>query len=441
VQTCEKYFSSKVTHLVTNRTTPNEPVQQSTTASTRLNSRSTVNPALIDQRADARKVGKADILLKAKEYGMKIWAIEKLDRVLNVLFEFNPNRPSLTAIHHPRQAGQTYTNTQPQNNDLSHLLKQERLHGPTDRDPTVDSKELHFWKGPYIYIQDSQGTHRPIIVREYPKVQHREDGTWPQFRSVSGGRCPFIDEQAHQAREQDRVAAREEKAEKAERAERAVVEKERPRAVPEAKIQAPPARTAEQRQRTVQSVKEATVSKERSPAKPSPSKPKTYLGRSKRVLAELGSTNSTRAPVRNAIAFTATNETASQTTRRSNIEPAASGVQPSNVTSAIRSQMVSSHQDQPGHRAGTSKEIHALHRKVAGNVLMSNPSISRQTSMARRSTDLLARAAENEAKATRQKQAATKVEEKRRPKPEPKPGYCENCREKFDDFEEVSFFL
>ncbi|KAI4179651.1 MAG: hypothetical protein LQ346_007151, partial [Caloplaca aetnensis] len=47
-----------------------------------------------------------------------------------------------------------------------------------------------------------------------------------------------------------------------------------------------------------------------------------------------------------------------------NGEPAASGMQPSNITSAIRSQMISSTAAQPGAKAGTSKEVHGLKRKV-----------------------------------------------------------------------------
>jgi len=465
-QTYEKYFSAKVTHLITNRTLPNDAIQPSVAAAARWNSRTTVNPALIDHRAEARKGGRGgtDILLKAMEYGMKIWATEKLDRVLNVLFDFPTNRPTLTITHPRDHAARTY-HANAQHNDLSHLLRNERLHGPTDRDPTVAAKDLHFWKGPYIYVHDMFGANRPIILREYPKVQRREDGTWPQFRSVSGGKCPFIEEHVHQRREKDRTG----RGDKVEQTRGAG--NERANVTTEASVQQKEVNTVVTtvvEQRNKQLVKKTTVTKERSPTKP-----RISGGRSKRILAELNTitdhrTNS-RAPVpevassmpkrviprmENTIAFTATNESTSQTARRYNVEPAASGVQPSNITSAIRSQMISSHQDPPGQRGGTSKEIHALHRKVAGNVLLGSR-ISKPTSMARRSTDLLVKASENEARTARKRTAdgreiLVKVEEevgqklreeaallKKKAKAEPKPGYCENCREKFDDFEEV----
>jgi len=114
--------------------------------------------------------------------------------------------------------------------------------------------------------------------------------------------------------------------------------------------------------------------------------------------------------------------------------------------------MISSHQDQPGQRAGTSKELYALQRKVAGHVLSSNQ-LSKPATMAKRSIDLLAMRSQNDLRTARKRDAegkekAMEVEGRKemggnsqraqmtKKKVEPKPGYCENCREKFDDFDE-----
>ena len=430
---------------------------------------------------------------------MRIWAIEKLDRVLNVLLDFVSNRPALTVAYprtHPRdQSARTYHATAHQN-DLSHLLRNERLHGPTDRDPTVAAKDLHFWKGPYIYVHDMFATYRPIILREYPKVQRREDGAWPQFRSVSGGRCPFIEEHVHQQREKDRTGRGGEDVGQARRGEDARANAAA--AAAEARPLRKETRTvAPEQQRHKQLARDSAAPKERSPARG-----RTYVGRSKKILAEVNAMTDHRinsrasapgtasgpskraappppppppppapapAPaavaaaaaasypgLENAIAFTATNETASsRAVQRYNVEPAASGVQPSNITSAIRSQMISSYQDQPGQRAGTSKEIHALQRKVAGNVLLGGNRASRPATMARKSTDLLSKAPASRATPSRggkrghevllrleeevghHQQQHGEVRATQKTQAEPKPGYCENCREKFDDFEEV----
>ncbi|KAI5790383.1 Dfp1/Him1, central region-domain-containing protein [Pyronema domesticum] len=451
--TYEKFFSSNVTHLITNRL----PNSDATTA---------IRMSRAGAGATRKAAGNTDILLKAKEYGMKIWTTEKLERVLNVLFDFSTTRSTLSATHTRDQPARAERATT-QQNDLTHLLRNERLHGPTDRDPTVASKDLHYWKGPYIYIHDMLGANRPIILREYPKVQRREEGTWPQFRSVSGGKCPFIEESVHQEREKHRNVAAQ-KAKKAEATVDKAVAPADPKAEAKAEIKprrkeasAIPARTATA-PTTLEppkaAVKEAATTKDRSPAKS-----RTSAGKNKRALTELDTAANARPAVtaetelikkrsgrnENNIAFTATNETASAgVSQRSNVEPAASGMQPSNITSAIHSRMISSHQDQPGQRAGTSKEIQALHRRVAGNVLLNN---NTSNAAAKRVPEFFAKPSDPEPKNTRKTRAAgpemnaktgvveTKKEKTVRLKPEPKPGYCENCREKFDDFEEHTF--
>jgi regulatory subunit for Cdc7p protein kinase len=395
---------------------------------------------------------------------MKIWATEKLERVLNGLLDYPIARTTASvALHRNQNNHALHGNTQ-SNVNLSHLLRNERLHGPTDRDPNVVSKDLHYWKGPYIYVRDMFDVNRPIILREYPKVQRREDGTWPQFRSVSGGKCPFIEEHVHQRRENERInyiqkgETDDSKAKAKAKAEPKASKKESQTAVAKT--------SGEQRQKQV--VREYAVPKLRSPAKN-----RAAASKNKRIIAEVNSTNNrttvsrstaievtstipTKRRPENTIAFTATNEIASQTARRCNVEPAASGLQPSNVTSAIRSQVISSHLDQPGQRAGTSKELHALHRKVAGNVLSGNPT-SRALDIAKRSTELQVRNPDVDIRIARKRdiegrekvkpvdppvgqrvQRGREVEPpKKKQKSEPKPGYCENCREKFEDFDEV----
>jgi regulatory subunit for Cdc7p protein kinase len=167
--------------------------------------------------------------------------------------------------------------------------------------------------------------------------------------------------------------------------------------------------------------------------------------------------------INNEMAFTATNPTNGREFNRFGAEPDASGVQPSNITSAIRSQMVSSLNDQPGQRAGTSKELYELKRKVAGNFLIGNAN-GKGIPNSQRMMDLVGAAAggkdrevkvggdrrrrlgtegnqvlimedrEAEERKTRLKGKDTKNGGKKK---ETRPGYCENCREKFDDFDDV----
>ncbi|KAI5288930.1 hypothetical protein KEM55_008947 [Ascosphaera atra] len=140
-------------------------------------------------------------------------------------------------------------------------------------------------------------------------------------------------------------------------------------------------------------------------------------------------------------------------------EPAASGVQPSAITSAIRSQMISSTTAGVGAKAATSKEVHGLKRKVLENQSTFKTQHGRGTLVeeSRKPTSTVepshhghtARAASakrdgageldevEDDMAPPKPRAASSATSKRPPqrKRDPKPGYCENCRDKFDDFE------
>jgi regulatory subunit for Cdc7p protein kinase len=143
-------------------------------------------------------------------------------------------------------------------------------------------------------------------------------------------------------------------------------------------------------------------------------------------------------------------------------EPAASGMQQSNLTSAIRSNMISSTAAAPGAKAGTSKEVHELKRKVlersnTGSLSVgSMPSSHRMMDLAGHLKNARAPAPQRAAKSKAQEKlggiqeeddpseeelaaerAANAPSRKQAAKKDPKPGYCENCRDKYDDFDEV----
>ncbi|KAI5778381.1 Dfp1/Him1, central region-domain-containing protein [Geopyxis carbonaria] len=443
--TYEKFFSSKVTHVITTRTIPSEEAPLSVGSGTRPNVGDLItaeNNIYTDnitkeckciKSVYSRRVGRGggDILLKAREYGMKIWALDKLQRVLNGLLDIPIHNPSLVSACDRNGRGvQPYDARVQPNVDLSHLLRNERLHGPTERDSNTNPRDLHHFKGPFIYIRDVTGTTRPIIVREYPKVPRREDGTWPQFRSVSGGKCPFVEEKEHQRRDKDRTQ-----------------EKARDKEVP------PLAKESTGLERSISSSRTQVARHKRISTQNGAMDARDNQRAAMMRPAPKGSQSTATVPAKrlgyrqeNSIAFTATN---GQNPSRYTQEPAASGVQPSNITSAIRSQVVSSHPDQPGQRGGTSREIYGLQRKVAGNVLLANP--NSRLNDAKKSVDgkiTKKRCSDGKEKPGRLEEkdqiVSFKVERngeniapnKRQVKQESRPGYCENCREKFEDFEE-----
>lgn len=365
-----------------------------------------------------------------------------MERIINVIFDTDAgyqfgngsnSRSSSNLSTIPRAGREA---------DLQQLRKNEKINGPSDRDPTVASKEIHLFKGPYIYIYDIDEKQKPIMVREYSKVHNKEDGDWPQFRSVANGKCPFIDEVEYSKRE----------AEKEMEQFRIRKQLDKEKVLGAGKV-APP--------HTSQKI-----------AKP-------LIG--KRVLEglynDVNTTTTNTSKQKNAISQlrrSVPSKLDSKALSKGNAfvsragvdcpyegEPVASGVQPA-ITSAIRSTM-SSTAAQPGLKAGTSKEVHDMQRKVLEKKIVgASPHIvqssqrTNDTNGSNREEALIRSSKENptdkayaveaNAENTLAPGNLQETENHRKSKviphqnifyQESKPGYCENCQDKFDDFNEV----
>lgn len=404
----------------------------------------TVNPSLLEKTADShlhvslkndtRRDQNMDVLQRARQMGMKIWALEKLQRMITTINDNNIGGQQDSTSRSKTAGGSTAHGGG--ESALSRVLRSEALNGPSDRDP-LSSMELMVFKGPFIYIHDMNEKTKPVMVREYPRVHRRQDGTWPQFRSAPLGKCPFVDEPPSR-KDSDRQRMRQAHKEKKAAVQTAEECRTKPSVVPEKttdtklvtdlnKPQKPNGQQlARESEVAAKPVFEETHERKSSESFIPPHFPRTgpfYTGR----------------------------------------EPAASGVQPSNVTSAIRSQMISSTAAAPGAKAGLSKEVHGLKRKVlekgTGNIVPgsmaapqrpNNGSVGPTNPKGHSSKSAAAekngnRHADNtnqwEGAGTKRRRddrrdSQQKRQEQRR---DPKPGYCENCRDKFDDFEEVCY--
>jgi regulatory subunit for Cdc7p protein kinase len=368
------------------------------------------------------------VLHRARDMGKKIWSLDKLQKVLDMLLEPNPYRSAALGYGSRSGSAANSVGTSRVAEDpalLQHLLDKERVTGPSDRDPTVASKELVYFKGPYIYIYDIEEKQKPIMVREYAKVTSRTDGDWPQFRTSGSGRCPFIEDAEAAERRMERNRIREEE------------EKAAQKAIP--RFQAPEA-----------------------PA------PKPVIG--KRTLAErddgqnraprpahqrTDSFDSAKILVPPSIDFQPQNAFTSRAKagRLFAGEPVASGVQRSGVTSAIRSQMISSATGVLGAKAGTSKAVHGLQRKVLqrpgstsqdlssrrmAEMSMDHPSFTRSASTGRVSQQQTEADETRPGREEKHKRTTSVPVAPKQKKRDAKPGYCENCQDKFDDFDDVS---
>lgn len=359
-----------------------------------------------------RQMRTTDILVRAQDMNKKIWHWTKLQRVFEVMFEHDPQADN----HGPKTTEQT---------NLAQLLNKERTNGPSDRDPTVATKEMAYFKGNYIYVYDIEEKQKPMMIREYAKVAEKKDGDWPQFRASSNGRCPFV--------EDDEPTERKRQAEKQAR------EKERREKMPAPELK--PATKSVTGKRTLSEVESCNS--------------RAATGRVPEIFDLAKAANPPNLDFGRQNAFTSRARSA----RLFAGEPVASGIQPSNVTSAIRSQMISSATGVLGAKAGTSRELHGLQRQVLqkSNATSVNPTsqdlssrrladMSLDASHYQRSASLgitsrkltqLDEVRSKEHKRTMSVPSAASKPKKR----DLKPGYCENCNDKFDDFEEVWSFI
>ncbi|KAG6014491.1 hypothetical protein E4U54_005224 [Claviceps lovelessii] len=447
----EPFFSIDVTHVVTTRSIP---VERSAGSGQEQNAEpdqqepqeqpQTINPSLLDrntvaarrkllfdfqktqapshQSDDPARRAKGtrhnDVLHKARDMGKKIWSLDKFQNMLSVLLESETQSVSHSTRATSLRSHYGITKGAHEPN-LLQLLHNERINGPSDRDPTAVSRELVYFKGPYIYVWDMDEKHKPVMVREYPKVVHKQDGEWPQFRSVGNGRCPFVEEVEVPEKEQRRTRERETVR---------VVKREETVPVPK------PPETAQTK----------AVTGKRSLTEMEDGHNRVRSNASGDVFNPAKAAISKQTELKLQNAFTSRAEGP----RLLAGEPVASGMQPSNITSAIRSQMISSTSGLNGSKAGTSKEVHGLQRKVLQKVNPASHDVSsrrpaevsmdvassRSTNMGR-ATSRTVQPQDDESQRTDGKDKKTQSQTLKS-KRDLKPGYCENCQDKFRDFDE-----
>jgi regulatory subunit for Cdc7p protein kinase len=143
---------------------------------------------------------------------MKIWTVAKLESVLDRCQA--PVNPELSRTGPTTAAPQT----------LSRLLQSERLHGTTERDPNEKRLGFHYFsKNSYfILVEDLNDELATIHASEYPTKKGRdgkESGDWPVLYCHPRARGPFIEFDKNEARRAER-AERQEKAREQERLRR-----------------------------------------------------------------------------------------------------------------------------------------------------------------------------------------------------------------------------
>ena len=396
----------------------------------------------------------ADILQRAQNMGIKIWQLEKLQRIIATILEDEDDHPGHNTRSQMSHA--THATALSKELTLEDVLREDAKKKTRERDIPNAAEEIVPLKAPYIYVFDMNEKTKPIILREYRKVERREDGDWPQFRSASKFKCPFIEDEPHfQETEQREEPVRERK-----RVREANVEDQQ---------EDEPVRRTNGRPSDCR----GEIFKAPPPPGECLRAERAAIPHSRQQLPQptlYNPFNRDECPDR------ATTPGAGHCLRN---EPMASGLQASKVTSAIRSQMISSAAAVPGAKAGTSREIHDLQRKIlernsgplfsglAANTassrvstgpaapaapavpperaFRSNPRVAKQKAQEKLGGTVRGNLTQiyedpDDAEHTAYRAALSKPKRTQEPrvvKREPKPGYCENCREKFEDFDQV----
>ncbi|KAF5370611.1 hypothetical protein D9758_002074 [Tetrapyrgos nigripes] len=128
----------------------------------------------------------------AKQWNLKIWDIRKLDSVLSRCLDQPALFPSAT-VASSKNASHSHTSAPVRS--LTRLLQSERIHGTTERDPTQKRHDFtYFSKGScFVLVEDMRGELATIAAHEYPAPKRGSSKTpWPMLYCDPRSRGPFI---------------------------------------------------------------------------------------------------------------------------------------------------------------------------------------------------------------------------------------------------------
>ncbi|KAJ7078930.1 Dfp1/Him1, central region-domain-containing protein [Mycena belliarum] len=184
----EDFFSNNITHLITDQTVPSEPVpanKENDVPRHRLKS----PIKLRGPAADDVALSACDLVAKAKSFeNTKVWNIFKLQSVVDRCLDTGPAAASTVAPSTTLQSQRS----------LSRLLQSERLHGTSERDPTQKRHDYkYFNRGSYfMMVEDIRQELATIAVQEYTIPKGRDAANakvpWPVLHCHPQARGPFL---------------------------------------------------------------------------------------------------------------------------------------------------------------------------------------------------------------------------------------------------------
>ncbi|KAJ7497153.1 Dfp1/Him1, central region-domain-containing protein [Mycena latifolia] len=187
----EDFFSNNITHLITDQPVPSEapPILSANKENDVPRNRLKSPIKLKGPAADDLTLPAYDLLSKAKSFeNTKVWNIPKLQSVVDRCLDIGPAAASTVAP----------STTLPSQRSLSRLLQSERLHGTSERDPTQKRHDYkYFNRGSYFMIvEDIRQELATVAVQEYIIPKGRDAASvkvpWPVLHCHPQARGPFL---------------------------------------------------------------------------------------------------------------------------------------------------------------------------------------------------------------------------------------------------------
>jgi hypothetical protein len=126
----------------------------------------------------------------ARRPHVKIWNYPKVTRFLNHLSEPIPATDELSPTSSTSLTNNNINNNKvinDTNNNLNDLLMNERLFGPSDRDPSVKRNDFKYFTNYYVYVYDLTQKTRPVAIREW-----KDKTSIPKINYTTNGKSVFL---------------------------------------------------------------------------------------------------------------------------------------------------------------------------------------------------------------------------------------------------------
>lgn len=139
------------------------------------------------QYSGSREYPSSDIFSNVNHLKIKVWDYSKVFRFLkNLGINTDVKLTNITQATLNEKAVEE--STKEDDKHLYNLLREEKIYGTNDRDLNAKRDDLHYLERNYLYVYDLSQNARPIAIREW------DEGTFPVLNLTMDGKCPFISE-------------------------------------------------------------------------------------------------------------------------------------------------------------------------------------------------------------------------------------------------------